>query len=200
MARLVDRGRRGARVPSPASRGGPAGAPPGEAAGPAPRRRAVWAVFAARLAVGVIFLLAGVAKLASPGTFTATLLAYDVLPVGLLRPLALILPWVEVVVGLYLLVGLFARPAAWVAIALLAVFMGAIGQAVLRGLSLEDCGCFGSLTAALPALQYVLGGSSLGPADVLRDGVYAALALVVALGPPAPWGVDAWLASRRPAD
>jgi uncharacterized membrane protein YphA (DoxX/SURF4 family) len=158
-----------------------------------------WAVLAARLAVGFIFLLAGVTKLVNPGTFMATLLAYDVLPVALLRPLALMLPWFEVVVGVYLLLGLFTRPAAWVAIGLLVVFMLAIAQAVLRGLSLEDCGCFGSITSALPALQYVLGGSSLGPADIVRDAIYAALALLVALGPPAPLGVDAWLAARRQA-
>jgi uncharacterized membrane protein YphA (DoxX/SURF4 family) len=153
----------------------------------------VWLTLGARLAVGAIFVLAGVTKLVNPGTFSATLLAYDVLPIGLIRPVALILPWIEVVTGLYLLIGLFTRAAAWVAIGLLAIFVLAIGQALLRGLSLEDCGCFGSITSALPALQYVLGGSSLGPLDVLRDAVYAALALLVALGPSTPLSVDGWL-------
>lgn len=156
-----------------------------------------WATLAARLAVGLVFVLAGISKLVAPGTFSATLLAYDLLPVALLRPVALSLPWVELVVGLYLLAGLFTRVAAWAAIGLLAVFMLAIGQALLRGLSLEDCGCFGSITAAVPALQYVLGGSSLGPVDLLRDGVYGAMALLVALGPSSPYSVDALLASGR---
>jgi uncharacterized membrane protein YphA (DoxX/SURF4 family) len=156
-----------------------------------------WVTFAARLAVGAVFVLAGVTKLVNPGSFSATLLAYDVLPVDLLRPVALILPWLEVVVGLYLLAGMFTRVAAWAAIALLAVFMVAITQALLRGLSLEDCGCFGDITSAVPALQYVLGGSTLGAADVVRDGVYAALALLVALGPPTPLGVDGLLAAQR---
>jgi uncharacterized membrane protein YphA (DoxX/SURF4 family) len=156
-----------------------------------------WLALGARLAIGAIFVLAGATKLSALGTFTATLLAYDILPVSLLRPVALILPWAEVVVGLYLLAGLFARAAAWGAIGLLAVFMLAIGQAVIRGLSLEDCGCFGSITAAVPALQYVLGGSSLGPADLWRDAVYVALALFVALGPQAPFSADALLARRQ---
>ena len=156
-----------------------------------------WLTLAARIAVGLIFVLAGVSKLVAPGTFSATLLAYGLLPVELLRPVSLILPWIEVVVGLYLLAGMFARGAAWTAIAMLVVFMLAIGQAVLRGISLEDCGCFGSITSAVPALQYVLGGSSLGPADVVRDAIYAALALLVALGPSTPYSVDALLARRR---
>jgi uncharacterized membrane protein YphA (DoxX/SURF4 family) len=173
----------------------------GSATRPAARsgRRPVgaWLALAARLAIGLIFLLAGVSKLAAPGTFSATLLAYNLLPVDLLHPVSLILPWIEVVVGLYLLAGMFTRATAWTAIVMLVVFMLAIGQAVLRGLSLEDCGCFGSITSAVPALQYVLGGSSLGPADIVRDAVFAALALLVALGPATPYSVDALLARRR---
>ena len=162
--------------------------------------RLAWVTFAARLAVGAVFVLAGATKLVNPGSFSATLLAYDVLPVDLLRPVALALPWLELVVGLYLLAGLFTRVAAWGAVAMLAVFMVAITQALLRGLSLEDCGCFGDLTASVPALRYFLGGSTLGAVlDVLRDAVYAALALLVALGPATPLSIDGLLAAQRNA-
>src|SRR5690242_12168857 len=79
-----------------------------------PRRASlVWPVLVCRLAVGLLFAAAGIAKLLEPGSFTATLLAYAVLPVGLIRPLALTLPWLEVLVGVYLLAGFFARLAAW---------------------------------------------------------------------------------------
>ena len=160
------------------------------------RRLAPAATLVCRILVGVIFLLAGISKLASPGSFAATLLAYAVLPVWAIRPLGLVLPWVEVLLGLYLLVGLFTRAAAWAAIALLVLFMAAISQAVWRGLSLEDCGCFGGLTSAVPALAPLLGGTSLGPGDVVRDGIYALLALVAALGPRSALSVDAWLRHR----
>jgi uncharacterized membrane protein YphA (DoxX/SURF4 family) len=158
-----------------------------------------WAVLGCRLAVGAIFVLAGALKLLNPGTFTATLLAYDIVPVWLLRPLALTLPWLEALLGGYLLVGLFARPAAWAAIGLLAVFSVAIGQALARGLSLEDCGCFGDLTQRAPQLTLLLGGTSAGAGDIVRDGVYALLALAVALAPPTPLSVDGLLARRRAA-
>lgn len=155
-----------------------------------------WVPLACRLAVGVLFVAAGAAKLLEPGSFTATLLAYQVLPVGLIRPLALTLPWLEVLLGAYLLVGLFTRMAAWAAIAFLLVFIGAIGQALLRGISLQDCGCFGSLTTQLPWLSPVLGGADAGAGDLVRDAVYVLLALVVAFGPDTPFAVDNHLGRR----
>ena len=80
-----------------------------------------------------MFVLAGTTKLVNPGSFSATLLAYDVLPVDLAAPGGAGPPWLELVVGLYLLAGLFTRIAAWGAVAMLAVFMVAITQALLRG-------------------------------------------------------------------
>ncbi|HEX2513805.1 MAG TPA: hypothetical protein VH257_03805, partial [Chloroflexota bacterium] len=48
--------------------------------GPSGRAWLAWVTFAARLAVGAVFVLAGATKLVNPGSFSATLLAYDVLP------------------------------------------------------------------------------------------------------------------------
>jgi uncharacterized membrane protein YphA (DoxX/SURF4 family) len=155
-----------------------------------------WALLACRLAVGAIFVLAGVAKLVNPGSFGAALIAYSILPVDLVRWVALIFPWIEVVVGAMLIVGLFTRFAAWSAIALLLMFCVVIGQALLRGLSLDDCGCFGGIVEAVPQLAIVLGGTSLGWQDVVRDLIYAAVALPVALRGSALFSIDAWQASR----
>jgi uncharacterized membrane protein YphA (DoxX/SURF4 family) len=156
-----------------------------------------WLVFACRVVVGCIFVLAAVTKLTNPGSFAATLLAYSVLPVAAVRPLALTLPWVELLVGGYLLVGLFTRAAAWGAIALLVVFSAAIAQALARGLSLDHCGCFGDIAAAVPALSLVLGGESAGAGDLLRDAIFALLALAVAIGPATPASIDGWREQRR---
>jgi uncharacterized membrane protein YphA (DoxX/SURF4 family) len=154
-------------------------------------------VLGSRIAVGLVFLLAGGSKLASPGSFSAALVAYDLLPIAVVHPVTLLLPWVEVLTGAWLLLGLFTRAAAWLAIALLVLFSAAIAQAMARGLSLQDCGCFGGLTQVVPVLALFLGGKDAGAADVVRDGVYAILALVVALGPAAPYSVDGLL-GREP--
>lgn len=162
----------------------------------------IWpvAILCSRLVLGALFLTAGIIKLVQPGPFAATLMAYQLLPIALLRPLALVLPWIEVLTGAYLLAGLFTRAAAGAALGLLAVFMVALGQAMARGLSLENCGCFGDLTTRVPALAPFLGGTAAGGGDLLRDAALAGLALVVILGPPSPFSVDRRLASQRPLE
>ena len=155
-----------------------------------------WALVACRVFVGAIFLLAGLTKIWAPGSFAAALLAYGVLPVNLVFWVSTIFPWLEVALGLALLAGIFNRFAAWSAIVLLLGFCALIAQALLRGLSLEDCGCFGGITELVPALTIVLGGKSLGWHDVVRDLIYAAIALPVALRGTTPFSVDAWQASR----
>lgn len=155
-----------------------------------------WVSVGCRLAVGALFLLAGGAKLAEPGSFSAALVAYAILPIGFIYWVSLLFPWVEVLLGLLLVSGTFTRAAAWTAIGFLLMFSVLIAQALLRGLSLDDCGCFGGITEAVPALSIVLGGKSLGWHDVVRDVVYALVALPVALRGHTPLSLDAWRAAQ----
>src|SRR4051812_31900775 len=95
-----------------------------------------------RLVLGGIFFLAGLAKLGVPAALTASINSYGMpLPDWFVQALALGLPTVEIIAGLWLLVGLFTRLAAVVSGGLLLVFLIALIQATLRGLS-PDCGCF----------------------------------------------------------
>lgn len=66
---------------------------------------------------------------------------YRLVPGGLVNALALLMPWLELLVGILLIVGVWRREAALVAALLLAVFMGAIGWNLVRGHAV-DCGCF----------------------------------------------------------
>jgi hypothetical protein len=52
-----------------------------------------------------------------------------------------VMPWVELVVGIFLIVGVWRREAALVAALLLLVFLVAIGWNLARGHAV-DCGCF----------------------------------------------------------
>lgn len=177
----------------------PARVPRLEAA-PTSRTWIDWLAFGCRIFVGLIFLLAGVMKIVNPGSFAAALLAYGVLPVEALRPFSLVFPWIEIFIGVYLLAGFFSRQAAWAAIGMLALFCAVIAQALLRGRSLEDCGCFGGITEVIPQLTLILGGSTLGWNDVLRDLAYAAVAAVVVWRGVTPLSVDAAMAARRRAE
>lgn len=102
-----------------------------------------WSLLSLRLALGAVFLYSGYAKLATPLDFADSIATFQVLPPELVNIVAIVLPPFELLLGLTLVVGWKIR-AASLAVALLSFVFGiALGQAILRGLSV-DCGCFGS--------------------------------------------------------
>lgn len=90
---------------------------------------------------GGIFLYAGIPKALDPLAFAGSIAAYELLPYGANLVVAATLPWVEIVAGIFLVVGWRIRPALLVLILLDLAFLAAILSAQLRGLSI-DCGCF----------------------------------------------------------
>jgi uncharacterized membrane protein YphA (DoxX/SURF4 family) len=77
-----------------------------------------------------------------------------------------------------LILGLFTRTAAWIAVALFAVFDLAIASAVVRGMTVS-CGCFGPSDATVTSWP-----------EVARDAVFVVLAAIVALRPPGTFALD----------
>lgn len=96
----------------------------------------------ARLVLGGALLLAGGLKIGNPSGSARAVQAYDVLPFELARVVGYGLPYVEVILGLLLVLGLFTRASAVLGGLLMAVFVVGIAQAWARGLTI-DCGCFG---------------------------------------------------------
>ena len=90
----------------------------------------------ARIAVGVVLLVAGVAKLCQPA-WPATAAAF-----GAPAWLVPVLPWGEVVLGALLVAGIGLPWTALVGAGLLTAFAVAIGLRVRRG-DAVPCGCFG---------------------------------------------------------
>ncbi|GAC1587003.1 MAG: DoxX family membrane protein [Candidatus Velthaea sp.] len=95
-----------------------------------------------RVIVGAVFVIAGASKIGHADVFAAQIAAFRILPAALIGPLALLLPFVEVLLGGYLIVGLYTRLAACIAVVQLAIFALAIASAVSRGMTIS-CGCFG---------------------------------------------------------
>lgn len=139
---------------------------------------------AVRLAASAIWLVAGGAKLADLEHFHAQVDQYRLLPHALEAPFAYALPLAEVLVGLYLLVGLLTRAAAVAATVLLVLFLVAQGQAWARGLTL-DCGCFGSLAH-----------ERVGAVTILRDLGLGLPSIAMALWPARRLSLDARLLGR----
>jgi len=141
-----------------------------------------YAVLASRVVLGGVFVAAGAAKIPDPGGFAAAIRSYGLaLPEWFVSLSAHALPYLEVLVGLYLIAGLFTRLAAWAANAMMCVFIAAILQAALRGLEIS-CGCFGP--SSEPSNLWL---------DLLRDLGLLALGLHAALLPPGRFSVDALL-------
>jgi len=96
----------------------------------------------ARIALGGLFVFAGVAKAYDPGEFATEIQKYNLLPWVPGVALALYLPWLEILAGLLLALKIFERGALIVLTVLLVIFTLALGSAMVRGLDI-DCGCFG---------------------------------------------------------
>jgi uncharacterized membrane protein YphA (DoxX/SURF4 family) len=152
---------------------------------PAGARAALpWVGLAVRLTAAAIWLVAGIAKIADLQHFDSQVAAYKVLPHSLVAPFAYTLPFVETVIGIYLAIGLFIRPAAALATVLMGVFIAAQAQAWARGLVL-DCGCFGALAA-----------QQVGFWTIVRDAALGVPSLLMLLWPARKLSIDATFLGR----
>ena len=100
-----------------------------------------WLTIRVQLAIGAIFVAAAIPKIADPPSFAHMIYNYRLVPGGLLNLAALWLPWVELLAGLALIVGVWRRGAALVIGLLLLTFIAAVAINLVRGHAI-DCGCF----------------------------------------------------------
>jgi len=82
-------------------------------------------------------------KIGHAGDLAAAITAYRVgLPPPLVAAMAVALPPLEILLGIYLILGLLLPVSSAIAATLLALFTIAVASAVVRGVS-APCGCFG---------------------------------------------------------
>ncbi len=97
--------------------------------------------FVLRLLIGYYFIYASMSKIPYPAQFAELLGEYRILPYWSIDLLAVVVPWVELISGLFLIIGLRTRAAASVIILLFITFNVFIGVNVVIG-SPIDCGCY----------------------------------------------------------
>lgn len=144
-----------------------------------PRRRS-WPrvlLVVGRVALGAIFLYAAYSKLYFDGAwhlrdyqffFAMAIDSYKMLPLSVVKWMASILPWFELLLGGLLIAGVGLRWVGSITSALLLVFIGAMVRAKILGLEI-NCGCFGN-------------NEKLGWATLARDSSLLILALAVTIG------------------
>jgi len=94
-----------------------------------------------RLGLGAVFVYAGIEKIIHPLDFASSVYNYQLFPLFLIKPIALFLPFFEVIAGGFLLMGQYQRTMAWWTLILLGLFTLAMGINMARGLDI-NCGCF----------------------------------------------------------
>lgn len=93
-----------------------------------------------RSALGLVFIVSGVFKLADLKAFAMVVKAFAILPPEFADAFSVALPVLELVVGFGILAGI--RGSLFIVTALLLVFVGVLGYAIFMGYDI-DCGCFG---------------------------------------------------------
>jgi len=153
-----------------------------------------WLALPVRWYLGSVFILACIHKIADPASFAVDIATYGILPLSLVNAMAITLPWMELVAGIMLILGLRARAAALMVFGMMLMFIVALAIALAQGLDLS-CGCFAS--------QGAQGEDPISSATVLRDAGWLILSLYVILfdgnanANTTAIGVDRLLARRR---
>jgi len=100
-------------------------------------------LFLFRVIVGFVFIYTGILKISDPAGFSDAINNYDLLPLSFVNFIAITLPWIELVAGLFLLFGISVKESSFIISVMLVVFILAIIISLGRGLNI-DCGCFGT--------------------------------------------------------
>ena len=142
---------------------------------PSGKKKRVWnpktiLFISARILLGGIFIFASLDKISNPGAFAENIHNYQLLPDGFINLTAIILPWLELLLGLFLIIGLWLPGAALLGTILLLFFWGSLLFNLFRGVDVY-CGCFSTASEAVSA------GSMKWYA--LRDGVFVLLGFIV---------------------
>ena len=121
--------------------------------------------FWVRLVMGGLFVLASLDKILNPFAFAKSISNYQILPERLVNVVAIILPWIELILGSLLILGIWLPGAILLVNLLLAVFFTALVFNMARGLHV-DCGCFTLSASERPSTSWYL----------LRDTIFLLLA------------------------
>ena len=123
-----------------------------------------------RVILGIVLIYASIDKIVHPAEFAKAIGNYNVLPFGLENLLGIVLPVLELLVGICLVLGIMIDGSAIIAGGMMVVFIIAISQALFRGIDI-NCGCF--------KVTVENGGHQVGIRRIIEDFIYLGMALMV---------------------
>lgn len=136
----------------------------------------IWSVvyILARIALGLVFVTAAFPKIINPEAFADSINNYRALPYFLVNVSAITLPWVEMLFGIFLIVGFRLRAASLATTIMMVIFIAALASAYIRGINI-DCGC------KIPLLSSA--DSVISWREFVRDGIFLLLSVWIFLKP-----------------
>ncbi len=130
-----------------------------------------WIELAARWILGLTFIYASLHKILAPADFAKIVYGYGLFPEISINLIAITIPFLELVIGLALIIGIYPRASAITINGLLLAFIVALTINLVRGHEF-DCGCFSARQS---------GYSSSPGVTIVRDIFYFILGLQVIL-------------------
>jgi uncharacterized membrane protein YphA (DoxX/SURF4 family) len=149
-----------------------------------------WISTVSRLGLATVFLVAGGLKVTDLAASGRAVNAYRLMSYDTAKVVGAVQPFLEIALGLLLLIGLAVRLSAAIAAVVLVIFIAGIVSAWTHGLQI-DCGCFskgGDLAAGRTA-EYGL--------EILRDVGFLALAGILLAKPRTRLSLDGLLMGER---
>lgn len=147
-----------------------------------------WLSLLVRLGMAGILIAAAIPKALDIPQSIRAVRAYQLLPESLVPFVGTMLPFLELVLALILLIGVFTRSASIVWLLMMAGFLTGVIWAWSQGLTI-DCGCFG-------------GGGEVDasetnyPFHVMERVGFIALGTYLAIWPRSKFSLDTWLAPQ----
>lgn len=107
-----------------------------------------------RVCMGCLFIVSGFGKLIEPTqNFLYIVQSYELFGTVLEKAAAYAVPWVELFLGIFLILGLGLKWVLRALLILIVMFILILSQALIRGLPLADCGCFGDFISFPPRVM-----------------------------------------------
>ena len=123
-----------------------------------------------RVILGVVLVYASIDKIVHPAEFAKAIGNYNVLPFGLENLLGIVLPILELLVGICLVFGIMLDGSAIITAGMMTVFIIALSQAMIRGIDI-NCGCF--------KVTVENGGHQVGIRRIIEDFLFLGMSLMV---------------------
>lgn len=153
-----------------------------------------------RVLLGGLFVFAAYSKMKPPDpdnllenpilTYSMSVEAFGVLPQQLIEAGTFTIPWVEMLAGIMLILGVWTRPASLVLVGLVGTFMWLIKDALASGNIDLNCGCFGGSALLCPE-------TPLSMCHFYQDSVMFGIAVVLLLLGSGRFGLEGLVTPKK---